>query len=236
MFGTHEIPVYLEHKNLVLKVSYDKNTIAYFRQIGDETIEKHISVKRKKNLIINPVEPINTPESITPYLLIEFDHPVILEPQSNYTIYLTFPIEIGIFIQNEKKHKVIDVFALEPQKYTLYGEPTGGIICKFWHSRVHQSLPMVTPLVEGVLGLTINNASPEWEEINKAIFNAYGMKLFYDDELVFMKGKMKIKDERVAETGFEKAPFKDGMKNSIEIYSTTKFSIVSAGYVMEFGL
>ena len=99
---------------------------------------------------------------------------------------------------------MIDVFAFRPQKFTFYGEPTGGIICKYWSSSIHIKVPKVQHYVEGILELMIQNKSSDWHEINKAVFNAYHMKLFYQDDMVFMKGTMKILERGIAETSFEK--------------------------------
>lgn len=61
--------------------------------------------------------------------------------------------------------------------------------------------PQITPFVQGVIELTIQNDTSDWHEITKAVFDSYLMKIFYNNEMVSMKGEMKISDTGMAETG-----------------------------------
>lgn len=236
MFGPMDIPAKLVHEPLLLKTEYDKNTILYHRELDDEIVEKKIYLKRKKSFIINPVEPTNTPKPLSTHVLIEFNHPMVVEPQSDCTIFLTFPVEIGVFLSSKKRTQLIDVFSLQPHKLSLYGNPKDGIICKYWHSNVFLSTPQLSPFIEGVIELTIRNGTTEWHEITKTVFDSYLMKIFYNNEMVCLKGEMKISDKGMAETGFIKEPLIQGMKQSIEVYSLSKLNIMQTAFVMEYGL
>ena len=50
--------------------------------------------------------------------------------------------------------------------------------------------------------LTLRNVTSDWVSISKAVFSAYGMKLYYADD-VFMKARMDIRSKSTAETSFE---------------------------------
>lgn len=236
MFGEIKLPTTIEHDNLLIKIDSDKSSMNYHRNIDGRKTDKIISIKQKNSLIINPIEPTNTPEPISSHLLIDFDTSIVIEPQSNCSVFLTFPLEIGVFLENKKKHQMLDVFAFRPQKFTLYGEPTGGVICKYWPSAIHTTVPKVEPYMEGILELVIQNKSTDWHEITKAVFNAYHMKLFYQDDMVFMKGLMKILERDIAETSFEKKKPQETMKNCLEVYKLSKLKITSTSYTMESGL
>ena len=236
IFGQIGIPATWSQGPLLLKTTYDEKTIRYCRKLEDETVEKKIVLKRETKFIINPVEPVNTPKPLTTHLLIELDHPVVIEPQSDCTLFLTCPVEFGVFINDRNKNRLIDVFSLEPQKYTLYGNPKDGVICRYWRSEVHLSLPAVSPYVNGVMELSIINDTPYWSEISRAVFDSYLMTLFYNDEMILMKGNMKIVDKEVAETGFENGLPGQGMEQSIELYSLSKLNIIKTVFVMEHGL
>ena len=77
-----------------------------------------------KHLIINPVEPLNTPKEITPNLLIEFEKTLLLAGGAKKKIFLTFPIEIGVFISDKenKNLQLLDVLSSgETEIYSLWG-------------------------------------------------------------------------------------------------------------------
>jgi hypothetical protein len=50
--------------------------------------------------------------------------------------------------------------------------------------------------------LTLRNTTSEWASISKAVFSAYGMRLYYDTD-VFTKARMDIRSKSTADTGFE---------------------------------
>src|ERR1035437_5806461 len=79
----------------------------YKRTLGTDLVEKLILEEGK--FIINPVKPLNTPKEITQNLLIEFEKMLFLSAGTRKTIFLTFPIEIGIFISDKgnKNHQLL---------------------------------------------------------------------------------------------------------------------------------
>ena len=97
-------------------------------------------------------------------------------------------------------------------------------------------MPKVDPDLEGVIELKILNPTSKWIEINQAVFNAYGMQLFYSKELVSLKATMELKSELVAETEVLGKPIKPGMKQAIELYTSFRAPVMHKKYVMECGL
>jgi len=238
MLGPLKTPGNLEYKGLSLQTTTDGDTIVYERRLDGKSVKKRILAKPGKHLIINPVEPTNTPAPISNHLLIELDCPVILPPRSSRVLFLTFPVEIGVFIKSKNKNQLVDVFAFSPNKFTLYGNEdiSVSLVCKYWRSMVYLSIPTVSPLAEGVMELTINNTSDCWNEVTKVVFNSYHMALFYNEAMIFMKGNMKITDKGLAQTSFEKTIKRVGMTRSLELYSLSKLNIASNAFVMELGL
>lgn len=234
MFGELKLPVTIERDKLSISMTRDSDSIDYQRSLDGGTVEKRISATRKNVLVINPVEPVSTPKSVSSHLLIEFDRPIVMEPRSNCTVFLTFPLEIGVFLKHGKDYRMIDVFSLGPQKFTLYGEPTGGVICKYWPSKVHSSAPDVQPYIEGVLELKITNVSNAWHDVGRAVFSAHTMKIFHQDDRVFTKSTMKINDRGLGETDFKKEV--PEMKKSLKVCRSSRLNITSTSYVMAFGL
>jgi len=235
MYGQYDLPLKVEKEDFSLSLEKENGSILYRRECLGEAVTKTIFAKKGK-VLLNPVEPTNKPKSITPNLLIEFESPLTIEPQANTTVFLTFPIEIGVYIVLDKKYQLIDVFSTSIQKFTLYGEPTEGIICKYWKSKVFSTIPTPDPLKEGVLELVLSNSNPTWVELKKAVFNAYEMKIFYNDQITAMKAKLKIYDDSTAETNFEESYLKKGMIKSVEVYMASKLKMMSTKFLMEHGL
>jgi len=96
------------------------------------------------------------------------------------------------------------------------------------------------PIHEGVLELSITNTSTGWVEVTKAVFNAYGMNMYYNDYLVAMKANMNIQKKELAETEFSDSPLETGMKKSLKLYTVKqvvkKVAITTTKFVMEEGI
>ena len=97
---------------------------------------------------------------------------------------------------------------------------------------------------EGIIELTIRNTTSEWVSISKAIFNAYGMKLYYDG-YVFYEGSYGYLSKNAAEMSFDLQYSGEGFmifhqknlntsKESIEVYNR-KLVIVPLNFEMRFG-
>lgn len=236
MYQKYDLPFTVEQNGISIAMNKgDGSSYRYTRTCGESTVEKSVVVS-KGELMILPVEPLNTPKVLTPYLLIEFDRKLLIEPKGSARIFLTFPIDIGVLIRLNKEVKVVDSMSLMPQKFTLYGDPKQGLICKYWNSAVHDQMPQRDPLREGVLELSITSAGREWEEVSKTVLNAYGMKLYYGDKLVTLKGKMKINDDKTADTDMQDTGLERGMKKSAKTFAPRMLSMTTTLFHMEYGV
>jgi hypothetical protein len=245
MYGHYDPPFSVEKEGILISVEKNEKMWIYKRTLGTDKVEKRI-IGDRKHLVINPVEPLNTPKEITPNLLIEFEKSLLLAGGARKKIFLTFPIEIGVFISDEgnKNLHLLDVLTLARQKFTLYGSVSNGIICKHWKSEIYSNSPSSNPLQEGVMELTIRNTTSEWVPISKAVFNAYGMKIYYNVD-VFMIAHMDILTKDTAETGFDLHHINEELKinspkdpntskEAIEVYNR-KLDIVPLKFGMRLG-
>lgn len=232
VFGEYEIEnfkiVYEDLKAEVVKKKED--FYIYVRVFKDDIVEK-IVCSRNPKIIVNPVEPVNLPKHITNYLMIELDKSIFIEPKGSNIIYTTFPIEIAVLLVNDDV-KILDIFSFLKQKYTLYGNPAKGLICRYWKGKVFDEAPETDWVKEGLLKLKIYNESDEWQEVRRVVFDVYDMKIYYG-ERVYCEAFMKIISSKVAETGF--IEFEHG-KKSIELYIAKKIPIVKKKFYMEWGL
>jgi hypothetical protein len=235
MFGSYEVPLSITQEKIALSIKKEEETLRYKRECNGEKVEKVLLTDGGK-ILVNPVEPVNKPKELTPYLFIELGSLVVVEPKSTQTVFLKFPIEIGIFISKNENFEVLDILSLMKQKFTLYGDPRNGFICRYFKSEVHSTLPRVDPICEGVLELTMTNTTPNWVDVTKAIFNAYGMKIYYNDHMVSMKANMKIRGNQIAENDFVDAPLEPDMKKSLELYTARKLLVTGTKFTMELGI
>jgi hypothetical protein len=235
MFKKYSIPFSLEQKDWQIQFSQTDKFIHYSRCCKDDKLEKQL-LSNLNSVWLQPVEPLNFPKEMTEHLLIEFSQAISIAPNFTDMIYLTFPIEIGVFLPQGKEWQKLDVFSLPQSKFTLYGDPANGMICKYWSSSIHETIPAVDYMNEGVLKLEIINQSDDWQEVRKTILKADGMKIFYDEKIVCMQARMKIISNVNAETTFINEPLFKNMEQSIEVFSQKKLSLASSKTIMLEGI
>nr|WP_245249533.1 DUF432 domain-containing protein [Methanolinea mesophila] len=202
--------------------------------IGESRVEKILG-NDEKSLLINPVEPINLPVPLCKHLEIAFPA-IVLRPGTERKVYLTFPVEIGVFLGAEGDYDILDLFSFAPVKFSLYGTPNAGIITRWYYSRVGGSPPAPDRHREGVLELTLKNRSADYIEVSRTIFERSEMRIFYG-EIAAMAAVMEIYSHVVAQTRFPpRAPF-PGLTESLPLYSAQKIPVVQhKGFLMEHGV
>ena len=235
MYGEYNIPASIEKEGLHITIERDGNSFFYRRDCLDERAEKRLLASDGK-VLLNPVEPLNKPKVLTPHLLVAFDKTLAVEPRMCEKIFITFPIEIGVYISTIKELHLIDVFTFTRPKFTVYGDPRNGVLCKYWQSGIHSLMPSTDPFHQGFMELSISNTMSDWIEVTKSVFNANGMKIYYNDRMVTMKAEMKLRAGNIAETEFADAPLENGMMNSLEIYTARRLAVTSPKFIMEYGL
>ena len=235
MFGTHNLPLSLQSEGFSLLIKREADLYTYKREAGKETKEKVI-LGDQKQILLNPIEPLNKPKNLSPYLDIEFKRTLTMEPRSNLKIFLKFPLEIGVFLYTKKAFEILDIYTLTQPKFTLYGDPCNGVICKYWKSDIFSSLPSLNYYHEGAMELSLTNTSEEWQEVSKAIFNANGMKIYYNDKMVAMKAEMKVENQSTAETNFLDSPLEKEMNKSLELFKAKKLPITATKFLMRDGI
>ncbi|NMA30856.1 MAG: DUF432 domain-containing protein [Candidatus Methanofastidiosa archaeon] len=133
MYGYYKSPLHplrISKEGVNLLIEKDGNNLRYKRTSSNETVEK-ILLTKDCGIIINPIEVLKFQKQLAQYQLIEFEKSVFVEPRDTNNIYLTFPVDIGIFISGRKNYDLLDTFTFAKQKYTLYGTPRDGVICKY---------------------------------------------------------------------------------------------------------
>jgi hypothetical protein len=224
VFGKYDYSLAIDDGILKLGVQRREGLFVYYRELpGAARIERVLGADPEHvQLYIHPVEPISVPKQLSLYLEIAFD-PIIIGPSSKKTIFLTFPIEIGVFLKSGSALEVLDTFSYVPSKFSLYGTPKNGVITKWYRSRAYSESPDLDKRKEGVLRLEIDNSTGEFAAVSRAVFEGRGMEVFFDWEQVAMNARMTIHSSVVAETSFSESMYREGMEKSIELLETQKF-------------
>ncbi|MBT8507844.1 hypothetical protein AZH53_05380 [Methanomicrobiaceae archaeon CYW5] len=236
MYGKRDIPFRYEDETVLLEASEEKGLLKYRRVTSmKDSFEKTIITSSDARIVVNPVEPVNLPKKVTNYLEIEFP-PLVMAPNDQRTIHLTFPLEIGVIVFGNKDMKAIDIFSYCPQKYSLYGPAGGGLITKWHRSDLYQDLPVTDRLCEGILNLRIQNKTSEWQNVSRVVLDGYAMKIYFSSEAVRMFARMKLMTSTIAETEFQSVTsHRDVLQKSIELYHTLNIPKLSRVFTMEWG-
>ena len=160
----------------------------YRRKHMDETTSETIfsSKKGEVKIAIYPVRPIQMPRQLAHNIMVKLDPPVALPPNSHITHHLTMPIEIGVFTISKKSNYMVDAFSLSFPKYTLYGQPNMGYICRLHHSSI-SSEEKTMQYEEATIMMKFQNKSPNWVTINKIVMDAYEVDLYLDGDTVYLE-------------------------------------------------
>lgn len=234
MFGVHHIPFRIGDGSTAIQVDPGGAFSTYTRISPGEKVKKQLGYREGK-VIINPVEPVNLPKEVTGMLEFHFP-PVTMSPGSTITLYLKFPVEIGVFVGDNENYTLIDVFSRAKAKYSLYGTPEKGFITRHVESEVYDSAPPSDPLEEGVMTLSLKNSSRDWIEVSRAVFEVSTMRLFYGNTVV-MTGEMEIISRLIAITRISAIPPGQGMNTALRVYPTKKSLIPEKlFFMMEYGV
>jgi hypothetical protein len=235
VFGRHGTDFSYADETLAIDIDRSGPDPAYFRRYGNDTVRKSLSVHPDAAITINPVEPVNLPLEITHHLEIVFPG-IIMGPGMNRIINLKFPVEVGVFLQSGTDESVIDIFSLNPTKYSLYGKPVTGLITRYYESDVYSAIPETDPLREGVLTLSIGNTSTGAVEVSRAVFECHTMKLFFGS-YVGMHATMQVASSALAITSFDTTPPAGCPNRAIDLYSSRKLPIIpERGFYMDSGV
>jgi hypothetical protein len=234
VFGRYNYSLAIDDGILKLGVQQRDGLFVYYRECaGEPRKEKVLGTEPDTvQLVIHPVEPVSVPKQLSLFLEISFD-PIVIPPSAKKTIFLTFPIEIGVFLESDSVAEVLDTFSYLPAKFSLYGTPKTGVITKWHRSRVTSNAPSVDPKKEGILRLEIENTMKDFAEVSRAVFEGHGMELFFDWEQVVMNARMMIQSSLVAETSFYESPYREGMTRSMELLRAQKIPMVGGHKIIQ---
>jgi hypothetical protein len=224
VFGQQGLKFSFASGKLALQCRQSGDEWLYSRTCGTDRIEKLLTVSPDAAITINPVEPVNLPLEIAHHLEIVFPQ-IVMGPGQKKTVYLKFPVEIGVFLQSGNDISVIDIFSQNPTKYSLYGKPVTGLITRYYESGIYAEIPGTDRFYEGVITLLIDNTSASAVEVSRVVLECHTMKLFYGDR-VGMRATMQIASSALAITSFDSVAPEGCPNRAIDLYTSRKLPII----------
>lgn len=183
------------------RVSNDK--FLYKRKSHSNVIEKLISIRTKDlEMEIVPTLPLYLPAYKTDYMFLRFSKPIFVSRDSMTEIFVSPPIEIGLFFTGSEIREHFDVFACDPCKsrYALYGEPDHGKICKFAVVTPAAKEEKIASYFEGRLKVIVENELDIGISVGKITFPIRDHDLYYnlgdaayDDLKVSLRERLGVK-------------------------------------------
>ena len=87
IFSTYKPPFSVEIEDIAISIVEESESLIYKRESKEESLEK-ILLNSGDEILINPIEPVNLPKNISPFLLIDFEKTVVIDPRSKQKIFL----------------------------------------------------------------------------------------------------------------------------------------------------
>lgn len=193
---------------------------------------------------LQPIEPLNLPDNVTDFIEIEFKE-ITIEPNSTTVVFLTIPIEIGVFLEAKNgERNLLDIVTFCHPKFSLYGAASRGVITRFHKSEVYAMPPSVENYKEGLLRLEIENDTDEWATVGRVVIYQKGLNLYYDETAVSACAKMIIRTHDVADVVGVDQPIREEMTESVQVFEsrrTTPFcniegALLDTTFTMDMGM
>ncbi len=119
------------------RLSIGEASIAY----GDSVVEardrygvEKVAVLEEQPVIVKPVQPLYRPRRLSTCLVVEFEEPVFAK---RVEFWVKAPYELQVIAFKEVLARVTPIKTM----YTLYGDLVGGMICRYYRSRVYTEPP-----------------------------------------------------------------------------------------------
>ncbi len=222
-YGKFPIDYAVNFEGLTLSFDLENGMYHYKRALGDWKTDINVCVTGAK-VLIHPVEPLNLPDNLTDFMEIRFN-PIRVEPSGRCVVFVTMPIEIGVFLESaEGSADILDIISYVYPKYSLYGGSNRGVITRFNESKVYYYPPAMKNYESGLLKLEIENKSDEWATVGRVVIFQKGLYLYFDENFVAASAEMKIISPDVAiVTGID-APIRPDMTPSNRLFKTRKLT------------
>jgi hypothetical protein len=234
--GYGQYPILDSYESEFFSITIQKlNNFLLFERVVEASKEKY-STKLgidASSIIFQPSEPVFR-EVDTTLILLHFEEPLTMLPNSSLELFTTLPIATSVILSENGKSIPLDLIHLAPVKFTLYGDAHKGKICRYWKTNLSFSPVKTDFLRTCALNLNISNSSAGTIKLTNLVFDFAYLEIIYSNQHCFSKAKVKILSENIAETEFSPPGYIEGFNQSYDLLPTKKFS--SPKFLMEFGI
>ncbi len=185
-YGIHTVKEKLEFclpNNTISLERMSEDKFHYKRMNSSGVIEKIIAIKTPNlEMEFVPTHPLYTPSYKTDYMFLRLTQPLFVSRNSVTDIFVSVPIEIGLYFTGNEIREPFDVFSCEPaySRYALYGDPDQGTICKYAKVMLQTQDDKFISYVQGGLKITIDNELDTGISIGKIVFPIQDHDIYYD--------------------------------------------------------
>ncbi len=220
-------------------MSNSGSAFKYSRHNGDMLASESIIVtdNDETQVGIFPIMPIKMPKEVAKNVYIKFKAPVIVDQRSISVIYSKIPIEIGIYRQFEDEELLIDAFSLGQPRYSLYGSPEQGVICRYFEAEaeVEDSSLEIKKYEEAKVRIRVTNDIDNVTKISKVIIPVEGVVLEHQNDEVWLPGSIEMKldtafGKDIVQVKLSDTYAKRGDKTSTKREKETLLFSMDAGY------
>ena len=150
--------------------SVEKKRGYYLYRRGDKRVKL---VAKKIELEVRPMPPINLPEKITDFFLVNYPK-LHIAPGERIVVFLKVPIEVGVFFGGEP----VDIFGHCREEFSIYGPVDGGTLARRIDGGVVEE-PVKWDGKSMIIPLRIKNYTGELKGASKLLLNGSYLDIYY---------------------------------------------------------
>lgn len=229
-------PLFNSYENEFFTITIQKfNDFLVYERINKNSKDKYSTKlgQQPSEIIFQPSEPL-FPTVNTTFLLLHFEEPLTLLPDTSVDVWVTLPIATSVIITQNGKYNLLDIIHFAPVKFALYGDAHKGKICRYWRTSI--ALNKINPdyFLNCMLNLNISNSTSAIIKLTKLVLDFAFLEILYKDQYCFSSAKARILGENIAETEFTTPTSSEGFSKNFDLLPVRKFS--SPKFLMEFGI
>jgi hypothetical protein len=185
------------------KIDFDNYSLYFKRHENSLLYEKRVQNNLLKRILLKPHETGNAEIGIIPtlnrnigtlylnHILIKFKTEIIVPQNGHVIIYATIPIDIGIFSYQKHDEMLIDNISLSKIKFTLYGRPEKGIICRYKETEINEER-LIKKYEEALVKIVIKNNLENSTMVNKIVIPMDDILIDYENDDCFIPGNIEL--------------------------------------------
>jgi hypothetical protein len=171
VFGRHEIAKSFSKGG----ISVEKRRGYYvYKRDGRKTK----LVSDRLELEIRPMAPINLPERVTNFFMVDYPK-LLIGAKQRIVGLIKVPLEVGVFFEREP----IDVFGYSKEEFVLYGHVDGGTVARRVDGEVVDE-PIKWDQESMIIPLRIKNYTDELAKASRLLLDSSYLDVYYDDKRV----------------------------------------------------